>query len=366
MDITTFIAVISFLSLITIFLLIIFMYRKMNSVLSENQEQDQKKYLEELPKNIASILTQLNSIEKVANNASSNASAAVGAVNATAKGTVEFQKNIIEQSKGILNVLTNPTDSGKIGEISLENFLEKSDLPAQHYHTQKIFKFGSETYKPDAVIDIPGNTKIIIDAKTNSKKWIEAFEAEDAEEKELLVEECVKKVIDTAKDLSFKPYDQLQDTIVPNMVVMYIPIDTIYLELLKRKGSSFFDDAYVGFKKQGTRERGTPVIFTTPSLIGGLLRVIIWLWRERNAYQDQAELVKKLRDFRDDLRTFIENFEKGAKNHKIAGDSFKKAYGNLAQLNELLGSMKNYVSTDEIKEFNPDLASDLDQDVVND
>ena len=92
MDITTFIAVISFLSLITIFLLIIFMYRKMNSVLSENQEQDQKKYLEELPKNIASILTQLNSIEKVANNASSNASAAVGAVNATAKGTVEFQK----------------------------------------------------------------------------------------------------------------------------------------------------------------------------------------------------------------------------------------------------------------------------------
>ena len=175
-----------------------------------------------------------------------------------------------------------------------------------------------------------------------------------------------KKVIDTAKDLSFKPYDQLQDTIVPNMVVMYIPIDTIYLELLKRKGSSFFDDAYVGFKKQGTRERGTPVIFTTPSLIGGLLRVIIWLWRERNAYQDQAELVKKLRDFRDDLRTFIENFEKGAKNHKMAGDSFKKAYGNLAQLNELLGSMKNYVSTDEIKEFNPDLASDLDQDVVND
>ena len=50
----------------------------------------------------------------------------------------------------------------------------------------------------------------------------------------------------------------------------------------------------------------------------------------------------------------------------MAGDSFKKAYGNLAQLNELLGSMKNYVSTDEIKEFNPDLASDLDQDVVND
>ena len=34
-------------------------------------------------------------------------------------------KNLINQSKEIYEVLTNPIDAGRIGEISLENFLEK-------------------------------------------------------------------------------------------------------------------------------------------------------------------------------------------------------------------------------------------------
>ena len=178
------------------------------------------------------------------------------------------------------------------------------------------YTFDDETYRPDAVIDLPGNTKIIIDAKTNTRNWMRAFQTEDLEIKENLISEAIENVKNTALNLSFKPYDQLDHIVVPNLIIMYMPLDTMYLELLKREGQDYLNDAYTGLKKRGTARRGTPILFTTPSLIGGLLRIIIWMWRERNARDDTSRMVLKMRDFRDNIRTFLKNFEDGAKSQK--------------------------------------------------
>ena len=86
-----------------------------------------------------------------------------GAITHATEANAAFQDNLISQSKEIYEVLTNPIDAGRIGEISLENFLEKSELAEEHYSTQVSYTFDDETYVPDAVIDLPGNTKIIID-----------------------------------------------------------------------------------------------------------------------------------------------------------------------------------------------------------
>ena len=50
-----------------------------------------------------------------------------GAITHATETNAAFQDNLISQSKEIYEVLTNPIDA-RIGEISLENFLEKVNL----------------------------------------------------------------------------------------------------------------------------------------------------------------------------------------------------------------------------------------------
>ncbi len=328
--------------------------------LSANSEEN-KTLLSYIPEDLKAQLIQIKDFSKSGNEASLETK---GAIKQTTEANASFQKNLINQSKEIYEVLTNPIDAGRIGEISLENFLEKSELAEEHYSTQESYSFGEETYRPDAVIDLPGNTKIIIDAKTNTRNWMRAFQTEDLEIKENLISEAIENVKNTALNLSFKPYDQLDHIVVPNLIIMYMPLDTMYLELLKREGQDYLNDAYTGLKRRGTARRGTPILFTTPSLIGGLLRIIIWMWRERNARDDTSRMVLKMRDFRDNIRTFLKNFEDGAKSHKKTGDSLRKAYGNIQEIDALLEDMANYVTTEETTQLDPELGNNFNVTIV--
>ena len=73
-----------------------------------------------------------------------------------------------------------------------------------------------------------------IDAKTNTTNWIRAFQTEDLEEKEELLVEAIANVKTTTLNLSFKPYDQLDNIVVPNLIIMYMPLDTMYRYIVSK------------------------------------------------------------------------------------------------------------------------------------
>jgi DNA recombination protein RmuC len=106
---------------------------------------------------------------------------------------VEFVSKLdskIQESKDTMEIvkqsLLSPSGAGALAEITLENILKASGLRAElDYHMQyQIMGADSERLRPDALIFLPGNNVMIVDAKA-SKFLLEGDS--DALEKSMLI-----------------------------------------------------------------------------------------------------------------------------------------------------------------------------------
>ncbi len=129
----------------------------------------------------------------------------------------------VESSHEIRKMLYHPQKSGRLAEISLENMLISSGLiEGIDYNLQYHIKTeGGSVYKPDAIVFLPNNTKIIIDAKSSTyffdrKKSVKLLKDQI---KDLRQKFYVEKLFDDEKESS-------------NIITfMYLPSDALLEDL---------------------------------------------------------------------------------------------------------------------------------------
>jgi DNA recombination protein RmuC len=91
------------------------------------------------------------------------------------------QEKVREEAARLGNALTNaPKARGRWGEQALRNVLEQCGLSE---HTDFVTEHSIDTeegrLRPDAIVSIPGQKKLVIDAKVSLNAYQEAFEASD-------------------------------------------------------------------------------------------------------------------------------------------------------------------------------------------
>ena len=91
------------------------------------------------------------------------------------------QEEVRREAQRLGNSLTNaPKARGRWGERALQNVLEQCGLSE---HTDFILEHSIETdegrLRPDAVVHVPGQKKLVIDAKVSLNAYQAAFEADD-------------------------------------------------------------------------------------------------------------------------------------------------------------------------------------------
>ncbi|MES2215395.1 MAG: DNA recombination protein RmuC [Pseudomonadota bacterium] len=138
----------------------------------------------------------------------------------TEKFHTEFEKLVVmvsalnkevDQSKSTVDVirrsLLSPAGAGKLAEITLENILKSSglrsslDFSMQHTLTGR----GEEKFRPDAIIFLPSNNLMVIDAKA-SKFLCEMEGAADDDAKSALSSQLMKTMNSHLKSLISKEY----------------------------------------------------------------------------------------------------------------------------------------------------------------
>ena len=308
-----------------------------------------------------------------------------GSIDQLLKDRNEETSTIIQNvASNVLNVhemLNNPTSAGQFGNWQLKLFFENSNLSSEHYRLEE----GHDQGRPDAEVDLPGNGKIFIDAKAILQRWVEQYnQSDDGEEKERLLQENTNNIINTARALSLKGYENIE---VPQtgMILMYLPLDSLFIDFMERVEKDKLIEASKGFRGAGTKGRGSPIVFVSPATMGGFLGMIGLLWRERNIFEDQTALLKKIKSFTKTLQSTADHLIKGSQHHVRAGDSFRKGFlslnktavlvddlGKLTDIEELDDSLKddNYakvkrisgLSKEDIEQWliqNPELAKNL-------
>ncbi|MEO1488227.1 MAG: DNA recombination protein RmuC, partial [Pseudomonadota bacterium] len=133
---------------------------------------------------------------------------AFGQLNGLIQSMREGQEEVRREAQRLGNSLTNaPKARGRWGERALQNLLEQCGLAE---HTDFVLEHSVNTeegrLRPDAIIKVPGQKKLVVDSKVSLNAYQAAFEADDDQERARQLGFHAKSMRNHVQALSTKSY----------------------------------------------------------------------------------------------------------------------------------------------------------------
>lgn len=192
---------------------------------------------------------------------------------------MELNRRITTETTNLTNALRgNSKVQGDWGETMLETILDSSSLvKGLHYETQYSLKDAEgRNLRPDVVLKLPENKRIVIDSKVSLTAYVAYTAAESDEERRRHLTAHLASVKQHVQELGRKEYQRLLDS--PDFVVLFVANEPAYLEALKAD-PTIWTDAY---------ER--KVLLSSPTNLFALLRLVADLWK----YDAQDKNTKRI------------------------------------------------------------------------
>ena len=232
---------------------------------------------------------------------------------------------------------------GNWGELVLENVLDRSGLQlGKDYQREVSFTTEEGRQRPDAVVYLPQEKHLIIDAKVSLNAYTRFVNAEDESERNIALKEHVQAVASRIKELANRDYYKLPGLNSPEMVFMFIPIESAFVEALKA------DETLFQFAIENN------VLVATPTTLLTSLNIVRQLWRYEDQNKHTAALASKAEAVFKKLNSFLASFEK----IKKGLDSATVAYTTAE--NQLVSGKGNLVKqVGEFKNLAPAIKAEL-------
>jgi DNA recombination protein RmuC len=175
---------------------------------------------------------------------------------------------------------------GNWGEAQLERTLELAGLRrGEHYEAQQAFKGeDGQRFLPDFVIFLPQDKHVVIDSKVSLVDYERAITAdEDVARAQALAAHAnaVKRHID---QLSDKDYANLAGLQSPDFVLMFMPVEPAYIEIMRTNRDLF----NYGYKKN--------VILVSHTTLMPILRTVANLWMVERSNEEAREISDRAGD----------------------------------------------------------------------
>jgi DNA recombination protein RmuC len=207
---------------------------------------------------------------------------------------------------------------GNWGELMLENILDNAGLRLGKDYRREVTLVGEEgKFRPDAIVYLPQNKHLVIDAKTSFNAYTTYVNSEDEYERATALKDHVAAVRARLMELANKDYYKLENINSPEVVIMFLPIESAYVEALKADESLF----------QTALDNN--ILIATPTTLLTSLNIVRQLWRFEEQNKHTAELASRAEKFYSKLNTFLGSMDSVGKQLDKAKDTYEKAYGQL-------------------------------------
>jgi DNA recombination protein RmuC len=227
------------------------------------------------------------------------------------------QEEVRREAQRLGNSLTNaPKARGRWGERALQNVLEQCGLSE---HTDFELEHSIETdegrLRPDAVVHVPGQKKLVIDAKVSLNAYQAAFEADDENERVRNLDLHAKSMRNHVQTLGSKSYQsQFDDT--PDYVVMFVPGEHFVAAALEHD-PELWDFAF-----------RNKVLLATPTNLVAIARTVAQVWRQDTIAREAVEIGKAGAELYDRLAVAAEHMKRVGGGLETAVNNYNKFVGS--------------------------------------
>jgi DNA recombination protein RmuC len=277
---------------------------------------------EKLKALLAPVGDRLASYEKQVAELEAKRTDAFGQLTGVIEEMRKGQEDVRREAQRLGNSLTNaPKARGRWGERALQNVLEQCGL-AEHtdFHLEQSMDTAEGRLRPDAIVNVPGQKKLVIDAKVSLNAYQAAFESDGDDERKRHLDLHAKSMRNHVQTLGSKSYQsQFEDA--PDYVVMFVPGEHFVAAALEHD-PELWDFAF-----------RNKVLLATPTNLVAIARTVAQVWRQDKMANEAAEIGRMGAEL-------YSRLEVAAQHLKRVGGGLESAVNNY---NKFVGSFERNV-----------------------
>jgi DNA recombination protein RmuC len=279
----------------------------------ERMSQSEEKSAERLKALLAPVDQRLKSYEEQIVSLEKSRVDAFGQLHGVIRELREGQDRVREEAARLGNSLRNaPKARGRWGEQQLRNVLEQCGLAE---HTDFMVEHSIDTeegrLRPDAVVRIPGQKQLVIDAKVSLNAYQDAFDAVDDEARSRSLNAHAAAMRNHVQMLGTKSYQSQFDD-APDYVVMFVPGEHFVAAALEQD-AELWDFAF-----------HNKVLLATPTNLVAIARTVAMVWKQDQLAREAVEIGKAGAELYDRLAVAAEHLKRVGSGLDAAVNNYNK------------------------------------------
>ena len=243
---------------------------------------------------------------------------------------------------------------GNWGEAQVEKTLELAGLRrGEHFDAQVAVKDErGDQHLPDFIIRLPEGKNLVIDSKVSLVDYERAVTAESDADRATALEAHAKAVRHHIDALSAKDYANLPGMDSPDFVLMFMPVEPAYIEVMRSHRELFNH----GYQKN--------VILVSHTTLMPILRTVANLWMIEHSNREAREISERAGDIYNTVCLLGERLLSLGTSISTTANKYNDAVKAVQGKQGLLGKVSRFQSLSQRanKSF-PDALSPIEPDV---
>jgi DNA recombination protein RmuC len=223
--------------------------------------------------------------------------------------------------------LRTPAVRGRWGEMQLRRVVEIAGMLERcDFDEQAPLLTEAGRLRPDLIVHLPGDKRIVVDAKAPLEAFLDAQEAADDELRGAKLQAHARQVREHMDKLGSKGYwEALEHS--PEMVVMFLPGETLFSAALQHD---------LGLIEHGLQQR---ILLASPITLIALLTTVAHTWRQEALADNYREVATLGRELYERLAVLSRHFEDLRRKLDGAVQAYNSAAGSF-EMRVLPGARK--------------------------
>jgi DNA recombination protein RmuC len=257
----------------------------------------------------------LKRIEREVSTLSRERKAADGAVRTLLDEMKVGLGDLGSQTGTLVKALRQPRTRGEWGEVQLKRCVEIAGMTEHVDFTVQTTLHNDEgMLRPDAIVMLPAQRKVVIDSKVPLDAYLEVLEAEDESTRKGELVRHARQVRDHISKLSSKRYqDQFESGDSPDFVVCFMPSEAA-LHAAFEAEPSLYDYALE-----------QKILIATPTTLVGLLRTIELGWRQERIAAEAQQIATAANELYGRVGVFLRHLSKAGRQLNSAVNAYNDA-----------------------------------------